>query len=251
MLLKFNDPRYLVSWPVYLQSSLNLGGTATMKAILILGALLFFWKLFGKKLLSFFLLRGVSRAALSKIGEAAVSGQPDSVSLHRLSSEPWKDNTVPTMISELKMIGFMDAGTYSVNPMPGVKVCLMVSSKDSAVANLFEHPKASPWIEFVTRYQDGTNATLATSPSTGLARPSWLTTMRAPKGSARDLAQTFLSDRPFKAMKTVTLDNAVQGFEEGYARYMSWRKETKVKPEEVAPTVKRWAYEREAELVSR
>lgn len=212
-----------------------------MWMILTLVAVLAIWKLFGKRLLALFLVSGAGRGALKDIGKKAVEAQPDRITLSQISNPAWQDASVGQMISSLRTAGFMDAGVYSVDKMPGVKVAILAKPEDCVAAHVFEHPKAGTWIELATRYQDGTSTTLTTLPSTGQNQPAWLTTTRAAKAPAADLVRQFIGDRRPGAMKPVSPEQAPREFEEGFARYMSWRKATPMTADEVAPTVRNWA----------
>ncbi|MGO9209848.1 MAG: hypothetical protein ACLPXM_18545 [Terriglobales bacterium] len=214
-----------------------------MWMFLTLVALLVVWKLFGKRLLALFLLSGAGRGALQDIGKKAVAAQPDRITLGLISSPDWQDASVGQIISSLCAAGFIDAGAYSVDKMPGVKVAILVKPEDCVTAHVYEHPKAGIWIELATRYEDGTSTTLTTLPSTGQSQPAWLTTIRAGKAPAADLVRQFIEDRRWRSgvMKPVSAEQAPQEFEEGFARYMSWRKTTPMTADEVAPTVRSWA----------
>jgi len=214
-----------------------------MWTIIILAALLVLWKLFGKRLLALFLLSGAGRGALKDIGKKAVEAQPDSITLARVATPAWQDASVPQILASLRITGFEDAGVYSVDKMPGVKVAILAKPEDCVAAHVFEHPKAGTWIELVTRYQDGTSTTLTTLPSTGQNQPAWLTTIRAGKAPAGDLVRQFIGERRWRSgvMKPVSAEQAPREFEEGFAKYMSWRKATPMTADEVAPTVRNWA----------
>jgi len=219
-----------------------------MWTIVALVALLVVWKLFGKRLLAFFLLSGAGRGALKDIGKQAVAAQPNNITLSPISNPVWQDAGVQAIISSLRSAGFADAGVYSVDKMPGVKVAIVVKPEDCVAGHVYEHPKAGIWIELVTRYQDGTSTTLTTLPSTGQKQPAWLTTMRSAKAPAADLVQQLMRDRRPGAMKPVSAQQAPREFEEGFAKYMSWRKATPITAEEVAPTVKKWAGKHEVSV---
>jgi len=212
-----------------------------MWTILILVAALVVWQLLGKRLLAGFLLSGAGQGTLQGIGKKAVDTQPDGIRLIRIATPVWDDTGVQQFISSLRTAGFADAGAYSVDMMPGVKVAILVKPQDCVAAHVFEHPKTGTWIELVTRYQDGTSVTLTTLPSTGQKQPAWLTTMRAAKTPAGDLVRQFMRDRRPGAMKAISAEQAPRDFEEGFAKYMQWRKATPMTAAEVAPTVKAWA----------
>ena len=214
-----------------------------MWMFLTLVVLLAVWKLFGKRLLAWFLLSGAGRGALQDIGKKAVEAQPDRITLGRILSPDWQDASVGQIIASLRTAGFTEAGTYSVDKMPRVKVAILVKPDECVAAHVYEHPKAGIWIELATRYQDGTSTTLTTLPSTGQNQPAWLTTIRAGKAPAGDLLRQFIQERRLRSgvMKPVSAEQAPREFEEGYARYTSWRKATPMTADEVAPTVRSWA----------
>jgi len=214
-----------------------------MWMFLTLVALLVIWRLFGKRLLASFLLSGAGRGALQDIGRKAVEAQPDRITLGRISDPTWQDSSIGQIISSLRAAGFQDAGAYSVDNMPGVKVAILAKSEDCVTAHVYEHAKAGIWIELATRYEDGTSTTLTTLPSTGQNQPAWLTTIRAGKAPAGDLVRQFIEERRWRSgvMKPVSVERAPLEFEEGFARYMSWRKATPMTVDEVAPTVRNWA----------
>lgn len=212
-----------------------------MWTIIVLVALLVIWKLFGKRLLAGFLLSSAGQSALQDIGKKAVDVQPDGIRLNRIATPVWDDAGVQQIIASLRAAGFADAGVYSVDMMPGVKVAILAKPNDCIAAHVFEHPKAGTWIELVTRYQDGTSTTLTTLPSTGLKQPAWLTTMRSAKAPAGDLLRQFMRDRRPGAMKSISAEQAPRDFEDGFAKYMQWRKATPMTAAEAAPTVKAWA----------
>jgi hypothetical protein len=213
-----------------------------MWTILTLVAFLVIWKLFGKRLLALFLLSGAGRGALKDIGKKAIDAQPDRITLSRITSPGWQDASVGQIISSLRTAGFKDAGVYSADKMPGVKVAILAKSEDCVAAHVYEHSGAGSWIELVTRYQDGTSNTLTTLPTTGQNQPAWLTMMRAAKAPASDLVRQFIRDRRPGAMKPVSAEQAPREFEDGYAKYMLWRKATPMTADEVSSTVRNWAH---------
>ena len=214
-----------------------------MWMFLTLVALLIVWKLFGRRLLALFLLSETGRGALEGLGKRAVEAQPDQITLERLADPNWRDASVGEVVAAFCDAGFTDAGAYSVGNMPRVKVNILVKPTDRVAAHVYEHPDAGIWIELVTRYQDGTSTTLTTLPSTGQNQPGWLTTIRTGKAPADDLLRKFIADRRLHSgvMKPVSVEEAPREFEEGYARYVLWRKTTPMTADEVAPTVRSWA----------
>jgi hypothetical protein len=94
----------------------------------------------GKRLLALFLLSGAGQGALKDIGKQAVAAQPDNITLSRISNPAWQDAGVQPIISSLRSAGFDDAGVYSVDKMPGVKVALLVKPEDCVAAHVYDRP---------------------------------------------------------------------------------------------------------------
>lgn len=210
--------------------------------ILILIVLLVIWQVFGKKILGFLLVRGVAKTALKAIGSDALAQQPDWITLTRTQFPQWTNAAAITEWARpLLAGGFTDAGVFTVDKMPGVKVNILVKPDDFVMANVYEHPQAGTWIELVTHYDNGGSTTLTTMKDMGYTRPAWITSIFADKEPAMDLVQRLMKERRAGAMIAISTERAPRQFEEGYAKYMLWKKNTGLSAEEVANQVKRWA----------
>jgi hypothetical protein len=155
----------------------------------------------------------------------AVLKQADSITLARTESPQWRQAAaIEGMTNELAGQGFSDAGTFTVDKMPGVLVRILVNPGANVSANLYDHPQGGTWAELVTRYEDGSAATATGLPSKGVPRPDWLKTMRFPGASATQLYRELVQGRPSGAMKPAMAANAAQEFEQGYLSYMVWLK---------------------------
>jgi hypothetical protein len=219
---------------------------SNFNTILLLVVLLIVWKFFGKRILAFVLTRSVARGALLKIGNDAVQKQPDWITLERVSDAAWTNPaTANDLIQPLLSHGFTDAGSYTVDKMPGVKLAILIKPDEHITAHVYEHPKAGTWIELVTRYQDGTCQTVSTLPSTGIQPPPWVKTVRAAKAPAMDLVRQLTFVRRSGDMKKIEAGEAVREFEEGYAKSIVWQKNNGLTPEEVASVVRDWAANKE------
>jgi len=209
---------------------------------LIIILLLVFVLLFGRRILAVLLVRFVGRKALKALGDNALARQPASIVLSKVSAPAWGDPaTIESLAAPLRASGFDDAGVFTVDKMPGVKVQILVNSAQGVAAHIYEHPKAGRWLELVTRYPDGSLATLSTLPPTGLDRPSWMTTIHSEKASSQELVQRLLRERPAKSPKPVTTGSAAREFELGYMAHMLWMKNKGLAVHEVAAVVKKWA----------
>jgi hypothetical protein len=216
--------------------------------ILLLVVLLIIWKFFGKKILAFVLTRSVARSALQHIGNNAVQKQPDWITLDRVSDPAWTNPAAANdLIQPLLANGFTDAGAYTVDKMPAVKLAILVKPGDYITAHVYEHPKAGTWIELVTRYPDGTCQTVSTLPSTGIQPPPWVRTIRAAKAPAMDLVRQLTFARRSGDKKKIEADDVVREFEEGYAKSIVWQKNNGLTSEEVAIVVRDWAAKKEVQ----
>src|ERR1051326_8158870 len=193
--------------------------------ILLLVALLVIWKLFGKRIVAMLMVRSATKGALNDIGKKAIDSQPDFVNLTRDEFPKFTNSAgVDELKNPLLAAGFEYVGTFNVDKMPGVKVVMLVKLSDYVTAHIYEHPKAGIWIELVTRYHDGSSHTLTTLPSTGLQSPPFLQTIRAVKGPATSLVQQLIAGRHNGDMKRVDTSDAVNEFEQNYAKYILWQK---------------------------
>ena len=102
-----------------------------------------------------FLLIEAVRAAFKDVGIKALGKVPDRVKLERLTAAPrWKDPAaMEAMARPLLALAFSDCGAYAVDPMPAVKIWILLKEDAGVSAFLYEHPKAAPWIEFSVRCQ--------------------------------------------------------------------------------------------------
>ena len=219
-----------------------------MLVIVLLVVVLVVWKLFGRKMLASFLISKAGDSAMKSIGTKAIQQQPDWINLTRVSFPKWTDaNGVQAMVRPLLAAGFASAGIYTPDKMPGVLIDILVKPADCLAAHVYDHPKAGSWIEIVTRYEDGSSATITTMTPPGLALPPFVTTIHAERIPTDQLALRLVRERKQGSMKTVTAANVVREFEENYAKYMLWRKNTKVTPEELTKIVTDWSRRKEGE----
>jgi hypothetical protein len=202
--------------------------------ILVLVAVLVFLTLFRRVLPAILLKLGFT-TFLKAVGTTAVSAQPDTIALTKLPAARWRNPAdIEKLVRPLLNAGFTDAGVYSIAQMPGVLVQFLIKSGDNVVAQVHEHPRAGSWVEFITRFQDGTCCVLSTMRDTGLKRPDWITTIRpAALQPTDELYRRLVMERKNAFTKAITADTAPREYEAGYARYMAWRKGTEITAEEV------------------
>jgi hypothetical protein len=198
------------------------------------------------KLLVRLCVRKVVRGALSEIGRKALNRTPDRITLARADSPAWTNGSAVEQQAEpLRSAGFKDLGVYSVDKMPGVLIRMMYHPKTCVEAHIYDHPRVGSWIEFASRYTDGSSHTLTTLAPTGLDRPAWVRTIRADKGTPTDqLYQQFKTQREWHNIKLVAADQVIHEFEDAYLRFMIWRQNSGITPDEVGRVALKWADKR-------
>lgn len=195
------------------------------------------------KLLPKLIVRQVARVAFSEVGKHALAKVPEQIQLVRATSPIWTDEAaMQQQASPLVRAGFNDLGTYTVDKMPGALVRMLFQPQTYVSAQVCEHPKAGGWTEFATRYGDGSSDFLTTMPDQGIVPPPFVRTHRAARGTATDsLYQQHLQQRKSTGIKPVSQNDVVHEFEDAYMRYMIWKNNKGLKPEEVAQVALKWA----------
>jgi len=209
--------------------------------LVYIGVLAAAWLLI--KLAPRLLVRQLLRGVFGAIGEEALARVPEQIRLSRTNSAQWKDAAaIQQQATPLVRAGFLDQGTYGVGKMPGVLTRILFQPVAYVAAHITEHPQAGNWIEFATRYTDGSSDFLTTLPDQGITPPPFARTNRAPKETSTDsLYQQHLRQRATNNIKQVNQNDVVHEFEDAYMRYMVWKNNKGLKPEEVAKVAQRWA----------
>jgi len=213
----------------------------SVSTLIFIAALFMAWVLI--KIVPKLFVRQVGRLTLRAIGQDALAKVPEQIQLSLVAGAQWKDAAaIQQQASPLVRAGFDDLGTYNVDKMPGVLVRILFQPQTYVAAHITEHPKASNWIEFATRYTDGGSDFLTTLPDQGIASPPFVRTARADKGTSTDsLYQQHLRQRKSSGIKPVSQNDVAHEFEDAYMRYMIWKNNKGLKPEEVAKVALRWA----------
>jgi len=213
----------------------------SVSTLIFIAALFMAWVLI--KIAPKLFVRQVGRLTLRAIGQDALAKVPEQIQLSPVAGAQWKDAAaIQQQTSPLVRAGFDDLGTYNVDKMPGVLVRILFQPQTYVAAHITEHPKASNWIEFATRYTDGGSDFLTTLPDQGIASPPFVRTARADKGPSTDsLYQQHLRQRKSSGIKPVSQNDVAHEFEDAYMRYMIWKNNKGLKPEEVAKVALKWA----------
>ncbi|MBI3565769.1 MAG: hypothetical protein HY079_11275 [Elusimicrobia bacterium] len=183
-----------------------------------------------------------------RVGAAALSKQPDEIHCLPLPVAVWKDPAkMEALANPLLLLGFADLGVWSVAEMPGVKIRFLSKEDEGVAAFLYEYPMVGTWIEFSTRYEDGTTTALSNRAATGMESPPFFRISRAdPKTPAGDLYRRLVAERSPTGIKRVTRDAVVPEFELAWTKIMLWQKHRGLTAEEVARVAAKMAEQRRA-----
>lgn len=98
---------------------------------------------------------------------------PDRITLVPTEA-PWRSPAVPEgWCRELRILGWVDAGQFTVRELPGIVLAALVLPGEGAVAAVYEHPTGH-WVELVAESRDGAILILTTRPTDDWApSPSW------------------------------------------------------------------------------
>jgi len=169
-----------------------------------------------------------------EIGKRALARVPERVSLSRRGDDAWKDpDQARRRWEPLLAHGFVDAGTFGVNEMPGVVMRLLASPADSILAVAYEHPRVGQWLELTTYYTDGHRFSATNQRATGMDSPPFVTVLRAAGVSSLKMLDLVRHKRPAGMMVPLTPADVARRFELGYADAMAWRRGTPITTREV------------------
>jgi hypothetical protein len=195
-----------------------------------------------------FLKRKVVGAALNQVGKRALTRLPGQISLLRTDAPAWTDAAaVEQQAAPLRKEGFKDLGVYSVDKMPGALIRMMAHPETNVAAHICDHPKTGSWVEFVTRYTDGSSHALSTLPPTGMEHPEWWRKIQADRSTPTDqLYRQFLTQREWHNIKTVAPEETIHEFEENFRKLATWRQEHGLSTQEVAHVALKWIKNKQA-----
>lgn len=213
-------------------------------ALLSAWVVIYIIKTAGAKLI----LRKAGRAALAEVGKRALARLPAEVSLFPTDSPVWSNpEAVEQQAVPLRREGFKDLGVYRVDTMPGVLIRIVAHPETNVAAHIYDHPKSGSWVEFVTRYSDGSTSSLSTLPPTGMERPVWFRRIQADKSFRTDqLYRQFLTQREWHNIKAVSPQESIHEFEVNFHKLAAWRQEHGISKGEVANVALKWLRKKKA-----
>ncbi len=157
--------------------------------------------------------------------DAATTAIPPRIHLEAAEAIDWDDEErIEALVEPLPGLGFEDAGLYAFREMRGIRLHAWVNPDQSAYAVVYEHPVAGAWMDFVSRYDDGTSITFTnTSQGGGLDHQPGHSIERRPGLDPQTLYREFLEARPPRPAIPVRAGDFVADFEKAYADEMNWR----------------------------
>ncbi|MBI2192404.1 MAG: hypothetical protein HYU36_10510 [Planctomycetes bacterium] len=202
-----------------------------MLALKIVVAIIVFFVLV--LLIGLLLLRHFIRKFL---GALATANVPDRIHLVRQDSLGWENReTVDQSVQALFQLGFQDAGGYTVQEMPGLKLQGFANVSEALYGVVYEQAPLGVWVDVVTGYEDGGSLTCSNAPrGHELDHRPGHDKIYGQDMDAHGLYQRMVSERLQKAVKPANASQFAIDFERGYAEEMEWRKQRGVTPDEVA-----------------
>jgi|GEM_PF-6767686 len=197
------------------QSMIMLGGTACIALI----AFLVF------TVISRILKRTAVGRQLTDAANKRLSAQPDKIHLVEDKSHSLvNQDRISAASDALKLLGFTDAGVFSITEMSGVFVKFLVSESESIAAGIFEHPRTGQWTEIFSHYPGDVFYSFTTAPDTGLDKREGTFMSHWPEMSVVAMYEQLKTERPQEGMLPMKAGDVVQRFENAYAVNTAWRK---------------------------
>jgi hypothetical protein len=172
-------------------------------------------------------VRGALRQVKASLGQFSTAFQPQPATIHLNgpTTVAWARPTQAHALADpLAGLGYHDAGQFTVEEVQGLHVWPFVNPSESAYAVVYEHPSGLVWIDFVTRYEDGTSLTTSnTDQGADLDHQPGHDKDYAGGLSTAELHRRHLATRPQRPMARVSAEDFASTFEAAYAREMAWR----------------------------
>jgi hypothetical protein len=152
---------------------------------------------------------------------------PRTITLER-GAPKWKNQpAVDALVKPLLAEGFRDVGSWLVKEMNlPIRALAQPNEQVYAVAYDQIRPTIPPFLDLVTRYEDGTSITYNNTTHTAgtvLDKPPGHEKVNAPGADPVTLYHRMLGERPRKPMLAARAQDFKARFEQAYADEMRWR----------------------------
>lgn len=162
--------------------------------------------------------RGIAATRPRARSAQALAEQPERITLVRVAEPAWRHpRTCELADRQLTAAGFVDCGGHVVREMPDLTLGLYAHPGERTYAVLYDHPRSEAWVEFVTRYEDGSLANYTTLEPMEVEIPEGSVHVAAPELSVGELWRRMLAERPQRPMRECSRGAAARDFERGYA----------------------------------
>lgn len=169
------------------------------------------------------LVIGLTHVA-SKFGlmKATIDKMPMTITLVRGTV----DAAAGPVAAQLAKAGFVDAGAWTIPPMPKIRLALMVDPANNFLAAIETASSIGAQVNVHTLYADGSVMTFTNSrlPAPKAQRPG-MTNVRVPGASVDALLAKARAGRRRDGISTVTVDDAPRIYERLYAESIKFRKQ--------------------------
>ena len=163
----------------------------------------------------------------ARVKTQALLEPPDRISLSRMSEVRWRNPVAREAANrQVEAAGFAGAGVYVVHEMPQLSLALYAHAAESAYAILYDHPRSGFWVEFVSRYEDGSVASYTTLEPMDVDVPEGSVHVAEPDLRPGDLWKKMLAERPRKTLRPCSRGHAAADFEKGYAESVARHKQS-------------------------
>jgi hypothetical protein len=190
-------------------------GIVCFTAVLLVGLLFGALLLFRKKL----------KNALEGLSDLKYMETPNRLHLRPETELEWKDAAaVAGHVEALTAAGFQSIGLFGTEELDYLRIHALCHEEQRTYAVVYEHDKAGVWVDLVTRYEDGTSLTYATTgEGAGLDQRPGHGITRVAGAEPVALYQRMLNERPQRPMKPVSAADFRPSFEAAFAEEMDWR----------------------------
>jgi hypothetical protein len=195
---------------------------------ILVGILILLW-------LAKFIFRYLLKKGLVAVGAKALAQQPDQIHLASIESGSWRKVPAASALAEpLLSNGFVEAGSFVIREMPGLKVHFLLNPAELIYAAVYEHPQVPCWIDYVCRYQDGNGITFTTNQrGAGFEQRPGNPIIHAPEMDGVSLLQRCRAERPKENLVAFNAEQIGPFFEKAYAETIAWRKNKGLSAKEV------------------
>ena len=178
------------------------------------------------------------RRELAQAAQRAAARQPDEIRLSTAPEQAWSNTAaVEAYAGRFQTLGFVDAGTYTVDVLP-IAIRFLLNARDRVYAAIYEHVKAGVWANLVMLHEDGGSITFTTALDRGLEQRPGHPIVHSPGVTAERLFAIAANHPAAQAeRKVLSPASIVTEFETAWRDGARWRKQCGFSVTEVASVI--------------